>query len=394
MYCFNIISSKYNCSIPLERRITVLRGDSGTGKSTVIDMIEANDPTIFIECKAEDGSFLHWVVLSNTTWEFVIRGATNSLLILDDLELIASPEFSKAVSETVDRNNYYLIMSREDNKSEENLSIKLNLHAFSISLNSIYNFNKSNTRKEHFVLPRYVSSVIEDPDCVIVEDAKAGKVFFEQFFSCKVVSAGGKGNIADMLLCTVEQGYKKILVFFDSAAFGCHADDFMDVINLIHLNYSEVKVGYFVEYESFEYFLLTTRFFKDNAVVVEEWNNPIVYANKYISWEHYFEDLLYRVSMNLPYSHRHDSELKDCYYKMCRCSKFYNRYRCNKCFGNKLLYKDKVRYLLRGTKFDCLLAYYHRKSVKVKPALTILAVKWHRDETKVINTKLKTINCF
>ena len=44
MYCFNIISSKYNCSIPLERRITVLRGDSGTGKSTVIDMIEANDP--------------------------------------------------------------------------------------------------------------------------------------------------------------------------------------------------------------------------------------------------------------------------------------------------------------------------------------------------------------
>ncbi len=116
MYCFNIISSKYNCSIPLERRITVLRGNSGTGKSTILDMIEANDPTIVIECKADDDSFLSWVILSNTTWEFVIRGATNSLLILDDLELIVSPEFSKAVSETVDRNNYYLIISREDNK--------------------------------------------------------------------------------------------------------------------------------------------------------------------------------------------------------------------------------------------------------------------------------------
>ncbi len=254
--------------------------------------------------------------------------------------------------------------------------MELNLHAFSVSLNSIYNFNKSDVRSEHFVSPRYTSSMIEEPDCVIIEDAKAGKVFFEQLFSCNVVTAKGKGNIVDTLVYIVEQDYKRILVFFDSAAFGCHAEDFMNAIKLINLNYPEVKVGYFVEYESFEYFLLTTHFFKDNATVIEEFSNPLVYANKYISWEHYFEDLLYRVSINSPYVHAHNSELKDCYYRMCRRSKFYNKYKCGRCFNNKFLYKDKIKYLLHGTKFDYLLAYYHRKSFKVKPALTVFAVKW------------------
>lgn len=399
MYYFNITSSKYNCSIPLERRITILRGDSGTGKSTIADIIDAGDPTVSIECKSDDGSSLSWVLVSNTTWELIVRGATNSLLILDDLELVASPDFSKAVSETSDRNNYYLIMSREDNKSTNDADMQLNLHAFSISLNSIYNFNKHSNEKDHFVSQRYHSSKIEEPNCVIVEDAKAGKDFFQHLFSCEVIPAEGKGSIIDTFVSAVELGYRSILVFFDSAAFGCHAEDFMDVIKFVKSDYPEVKVGYFVDYESFEYFLLTTRFFKDNYTVIRELSNPVKYANKYISWEHYFEDLLQRVSNDLPYSHTHGSELKDCYYRMCRCSKFYNKHRCGKCFGNRLLYRDKIKYLLQDTKFDYLLSYYHRNVFSVGQALTILETKSNNSKTKTSNTKtseieLEDLNCF
>ena len=42
MHRLEIKSPIYNCSIPLESRITIIRGDSGTGKSIIVEMLTAN----------------------------------------------------------------------------------------------------------------------------------------------------------------------------------------------------------------------------------------------------------------------------------------------------------------------------------------------------------------
>ena len=114
-------------------------------------------------------------VVTLTDWELVLRSAESSLLIIDDLELVATSEFCTVISETIDQGNYYLIIARENSGSLES---ELNLNLFSISTNSIFKFIKDNNDINHYVKPLYSSIHVNAPDCVIVEDGSSGYEFF------------------------------------------------------------------------------------------------------------------------------------------------------------------------------------------------------------------------
>lgn len=351
MYSLEIISEDYQCYIPLERRITVLRGDSGTGKTSFVDIIAMGIPGISIKCE------ITCRVVTLTDWELVLRSAESSLLIIDDLELVATSEFCTVISETIDQGNYYLIIARENSGSLES---ELNLNLFSISTNSIFKYIKDNNDINHYVKPLYSSIHVNAPDCVIVEDGSSGYEFFSYLFTCRVVSSNGKGSVVRKLQEMVSEGYTSIIVVFDSAAFGCHMDDLSKTIDLAVLLNSDIQVGYFLDYECFEYFLLRTAFFENNPAVKSVLENICIYANKFLSWEKFFQKLIRDVSVKEMFSYSHNTVFKDCYYKKCKDSKMYNPFRCGKC--NYFTDKDKIFFLLENSVFSYFLDYYNSKA--------------------------------
>ncbi len=93
--------------IELKRRITILRGDSGIGKSELVKIIVS--PPIGVEVKTT----LDCVIADSSNWSAVLEGTINSIIILDDIEIVSSSRFTKKVKETEKNQNYFLIIGRE-----------------------------------------------------------------------------------------------------------------------------------------------------------------------------------------------------------------------------------------------------------------------------------------
>ena len=106
-----IKSKKYNVMIPLERRITFLRGDSGVGKSAFIEYVLLSDSDMDIELCKPYGFDVD--VLISTDLEFSIQVKCKRIIILDSLISSETIEFGEAVNEYLIKNDLYLlIMSR------------------------------------------------------------------------------------------------------------------------------------------------------------------------------------------------------------------------------------------------------------------------------------------
>ena len=122
--------------ISFERRINFIIGDSASGKTTLHDMIIAasNDSDITVI------STYTPVTVDTTNYEVTIKGTKNAIIIVDDLSIIETAEFTGLVKEYFVKNNlWFLIMARED---EESLDSSKKL---SFSINCIFKFvNRNN----------------------------------------------------------------------------------------------------------------------------------------------------------------------------------------------------------------------------------------------------------
>ena len=93
----------------LHRNITILQGDSATGKTTLIDMIEAyqsngDSSGVNIKCDAK------CMVLPVSNWQLILGATHNSIVFIDDGNaFIASNEFAEAVKHS---DNYFVIATR------------------------------------------------------------------------------------------------------------------------------------------------------------------------------------------------------------------------------------------------------------------------------------------
>ena len=92
------------------RNLTILQGDSATGKTTLVDMIQeyllnGSDTGITLACDCPCR------VISGSTWADQVRGIEESIVFVDEgNRFVSSPEFARAVR---DSGNYYVIVSRE-----------------------------------------------------------------------------------------------------------------------------------------------------------------------------------------------------------------------------------------------------------------------------------------
>ena len=92
------------------RNITILKGDSATGKTTLVDMIQeynlnGSDTGIILSCNCPCR------VISGNTWEEQLKDINGSLVFIDEgNRFVASEDFARAIRKT---DNYYVIVTRE-----------------------------------------------------------------------------------------------------------------------------------------------------------------------------------------------------------------------------------------------------------------------------------------
>ena len=98
----------------LRRNLTILRGDSATGKTTLIEMIQdhENDP---LGSPVELISDKKCYVLDGTLWKEQLAGITDSIVFIDEGNtFVKAEEFAGVIQNT---DNYYVMRLMESRKN-------------------------------------------------------------------------------------------------------------------------------------------------------------------------------------------------------------------------------------------------------------------------------------
>lgn len=105
-----IKNRRLNYRFTLYRNITILRGDSATGKTTLIEMVEQ-----YVRNGASSGVEIicdrPCTVLLGMNWEMNLKMIRNSVVFIDEgAEYVRSKDFANAVQKS---DNYYVIATRD-----------------------------------------------------------------------------------------------------------------------------------------------------------------------------------------------------------------------------------------------------------------------------------------
>lgn len=275
-----IVSTKrIKYDFELRRNLTIIRGDSATGKTTLIDMIRdyVNNPSgTPVDLICDKKCF----VLEGSLWKGQLGEISDSILFIDEgNEFIQTEEFAGYIQKT---DNYYVIVSREA------------LPMLPYSVEEIYGIRTSGkygTLKQsyHEFYQLYGTGTYEgeiSPEIVITEDSNSGYQFFdhvcrENHLECK--SMNGKSNIFHYLNIHKDE---RMLIIADGAAFGSEIDRVLRLID------GRKNVALYLP-ESFEWMILSSGVLKDSRIA-EVLDTPYDYveSEKYFSWERFFTAFL------------------------------------------------------------------------------------------------------
>lgn len=348
-----VSSQTFNFSCELHRRLTLVHGDSAEGKTTLVRLLSSNQPLIEKDCS------LPIVVARDDSWREQLTGKMDSIILFDDLDCVETPEFATICSKYLVVNNLYIVIfgraitdvnftEPNENKSDSKLN------RLAISVNEIYEF-KSDGGIQHWLEPVEISEPdsFSDIDCIISEDGGSGYKFFNHYLE-NVYTVNGKDNVIKDLT-SYQHRYNRVLVLLDLVNFGACWDEFES--KFLRKGNVFVLPGR----ECFEQMLIQSNFLNENNIVQSELNNLQFYANHFISWEKYFEDLIKRATLDKFYccTHGKHSRLSDCYLSNCSNCNIIKKSKCD--FGNKNGKEDKFIQMFKGTIFDKLLLLPRKK---------------------------------
>lgn len=264
----------------IRRNITIIKGDSATGKTTLIEMIRE-----YYEDGVSSGIDLTCektcAVLAGKEWKAVLNTMNERIIFINEgNSFVYSTEFAKAVQQS---DNYYVIATRE---GLPNLPYSVE-EIYGIRESGKYASIKQTYNELYHIYGERVFSEKAAPDKVIVEDSNAGFEFYKGKSEGKpwtVESANGKSNIFAKALENIDAG--KLLVIADGAAFGPEMDRMM---KLLHTN----KNMTLYLPESFEWLVLNSGIVSDREIreILED-PQEYIESEKYFSWERYFTAVL------------------------------------------------------------------------------------------------------
>lgn len=276
-YEISVQNNKVKYQFTIRRNITVIQGDSATGKTTLVDLIREyqlnpTDSGINLSCKK------NCVVLEGADWKSKLSLITGSIVFIDEgNSFIASKDFAAAIKNT---DNYYVFITRE---GLENLPYSVD------EIYGIHTSGKYADLKQVYHEFYHIYNFTEDFDKtdfqkIITEDSNSGFDFFKALSEGKYecVSAAGKSNIFKM----VENSSTPTLVFADGAAFGSQISKIVKIT-------SYKKSCFLYLPESFEYILLQAGLLQDSEINgILKSPEIFIDSKNYFSWEQFFTKLL------------------------------------------------------------------------------------------------------
>ena len=109
-YRIVVQNSKIRYDFEINRNITVIKGDSATGKTTLVELIreyyeDGEESGINLSCEKE------CAVLAGRDCENTLKNMKNTILFIDEgNRFVHSKDFARAIQKT---DNYYVIVTRE-----------------------------------------------------------------------------------------------------------------------------------------------------------------------------------------------------------------------------------------------------------------------------------------
>lgn len=274
-----VVGTKYlKYEFELRRNLTIIRGDSATGKTTLVDMIrthmnDGESGPVTLNCDKS------CYVVEGNLWKGQLDNIQDGIVFIDEgNEFVRTKDFARAIQQT---DNYYVIVTREG------------LPALPYSVEEVYGIRTSGKygslkQSYHSFYRIYPDSTTEKikPEKILTEDSNLGYQFFdavcaEHQMQCD--TANGKSNVFSYLKAHRDE---KILVIADGAAFGPEMDRVLQLVQT-----RENLVLYLPE--SFEWLILSSGILKD-AETTQILQTPSGYidSKEYFSWERYFTALL------------------------------------------------------------------------------------------------------
>ena len=274
-----VVGTKYlKYEFELRRNLTIIRGDSATGKTTLVDMIrthmnDGESGPVTLNCDKS------CYVVEGNLWKGQLNNIQDSIVFIDEgNEFVKTKDFARAIQQT---DNYYVIVTREG------------LSALPYSVEEVYGIRTSGKygalkQSYHSFYRIYPDSTTENikPEKILTEDSNSGYQFFdavcaEHQMQCD--TANGKSNVFSYLKAHKDE---KILVIADGAAFGPEMD------RVLQLVLTRENLELYLP-ESFEWLVLSSGILKDTEVAqILQTPSDYIDSKEYFSWERYFTALL------------------------------------------------------------------------------------------------------
>ncbi|GHJ82785.1 hypothetical protein MCC02041_19210 [Faecalibacterium prausnitzii] len=288
-------------TIELERNITILRGDSATGKTTLVEMLSAYEnygrkSGVTIVCDKTCR------VLSGALWEAQLKDIQDTIVFVDEgSTFVSSLDFARAIQKT---DNYYVLVTRED------------LSTLPYGVNAILELKKTTSRfkrtynKAYPIYDSLSASNVQlgDVEKLLTEEANSGYQLFTKVgekYGIVCISAAGKDNIKQKIFPLKSE---KILVIADGAAFGPQMNDIYRL-----MQEASAKFSLYLP-ESLEWLLLKADLIGQSDILeILEHPADFIESSEFFSWERFFTNLLEQRTKDIPYMRYDKAKLPEFY---------------------------------------------------------------------------------
>ena len=277
-YKIIIRNNRLHYEFLIKRNITIIRGDSATGKTTLINMLRQAD-NLGISSGINVISSVPCKILEGRNWKLILENSVRTIFFIDEENaFINTEEFALAIRNS---DNYFVLVTRE------------NLYNLPYSVEEIYGLHCSGKYHDTRRIYQQMYQIYSDyknipiiPEKIVTEDSNAGFEFFKAIAAEKEIcceSAGGKSNIFAKLN---QVGNETVCLIADGAAIG------PEMNRLYKLSIEKKNIHLYFP-ESFEWLILNSGIFsgKELLAILKEPENYIE-SKDYFSWERFFTKLL------------------------------------------------------------------------------------------------------
>ena len=277
-------NNKLHYEFEIKRNITIIQGDSATGKTTLINMLRQAE-NLGESSGVDVLSNVPCRILEGVSWKLILQNTAGTIFFIDEENAFINTE--EFAAEVRGSDNYFVLITRE------------NLYNLPYSVEEIYGLYASgryqNTKKIYQQMYRIYSDIQElpiKPELFIVEDSKFGYEFFkavsdERNLECE--SAGGKSNIFSKIKNVKN---REVCVIADGAAIG------PEMNGLYEISHKKKNIHLYLP-ESFEWIILKSGLIDDREIrKILETPELFIDSKKYFSWERFFTNLLIEKTKN------------------------------------------------------------------------------------------------